>query len=218
MGNCLSANTNERDGLHKLEASLQCKGTQTDKYSEDERVEKAEKERQLHVHNPTAVIVGHNGKIVLGNKKRKKSNGRLPSEIQQHQHMITTDVSSSSSNQSENEYNNKSNQRIARPIELETSTSGSEKTTSDDSEEDRYRSIAIVKSQQCKSETEIKNVILVYKEDLMKLAEAKTKSLEKQLLGKLNTAGISDRSKMRKLQRLDTLTKNEKSSNIYIVT
>lgn len=43
MGNCLSANANKRDGLHKLETSLECKSTQTDKYNEDESVEKAEK-------------------------------------------------------------------------------------------------------------------------------------------------------------------------------
>lgn len=103
-------------------------------------------------------------------------------------------------------------------MDLESSISGSEKTSSDDSEEDRSGSIAMVKSKQCKSEAEIKKIIFEYKEDLMKRAEAKTKSLEKQLLGKLNTAGISNHSKMKKLQRLDTLTRNEKSSNMYIVT
>lgn len=107
---------------------------------------------------------------------------------------------------------------VARPMNLESSTSGSEKTTSDDSEEEKYRSIAMVKSKQCKSEAEIKKVIFEYSEDLKKQSDAKVKSLEKQLLGKLNTAGISDRRKIKKLQRLDTLTKNETSSNIYIVT
>lgn len=43
MGNCLSANTDRRDGLHKLEASLVCKGTQTDKNNDDESDKKAEK-------------------------------------------------------------------------------------------------------------------------------------------------------------------------------
>ncbi|VDI45192.1 Hypothetical predicted protein, partial [Mytilus galloprovincialis] len=130
----------------------------------------------------------------------------------------STDESASSSNISENEYNEKLNQMVARPMDLESSTSGSDKTTSDDSEEERYRSIVMVKSKQCKSEAEIKKVIFEYSEDLKKHSDAKVKSLEKQLLGKLNTAGIPDRSKMQKLQRLDTLNKNEKSSNIYIVT
>ncbi|XP_052075983.1 uncharacterized protein LOC127714078 [Mytilus californianus] len=217
MGNCLSASTNKRDGLHKLEASLECKSTQTDKYNEDESGEKAEKERHFHVHYPKAVIVGDNGKIIVGKNKRKKSNGSLSSEIKQ-QHLNTTDVSSSSSSyQSENEYNEKSYKRVARPMDIESSTSDSEKI-SDDSEEERSRSNAMVKSKQCKTEAEIKKVIFEYKEDLMKRAEAKTKSLEKHLLGKLNKAGISDQSKLKKLQRLDTLTKNEKSSNMYIVT
>lgn len=43
MGNCLSANTNKRDGLFKLRGTLECKSTQTDKYNEDESDEKAEK-------------------------------------------------------------------------------------------------------------------------------------------------------------------------------
>lgn len=76
----------------------------------------------------------------------------------------------------------------------------------------------MVKSKQCKTEAEVMKVLSEYKEDLKKQSEAKFKSLEKQLLGKFTTAGISDQSKLRKLQRLDTLTKNEKSSNIYIVT
>ncbi|XP_071126388.1 uncharacterized protein [Mytilus edulis] len=217
MGNCLSANTNRRDGLHKLEASLVCKGTQTDKYNDDESDKKAEKERHVHVHYAKAVILGDNGNIFAGKNKRKKSSGSLHPEIKP-QHWNSTDESASSSNISENEYNEKLNQMVARPMDLESSTSGSDKTTSDDSEEERYRSIVMVKSKQCKSEAEIKKVIFEYSEDLKKHSDAKVKSLEKQLLGKLNTAGIPDRSKMKKLQRLDTLNKNEKSSNIYIVT
>ncbi|CAC5399659.1 unnamed protein product [Mytilus coruscus] len=175
-------------------------------------------ERHVHVHNPNAVIVGHNGKIIVGKHKRKKSIGSLHSEVKQ-QLMISTDiVSSSSSNQSEHGYNQKSNQRVARQLDLESSTSDSEKINSDDSEEDRsLRCNAMVKLKQCKTAAEIEKIVLDLKLELMKRTETKTKTLEKYFLGLLSTTDIPEQSNVKKLQHLDSLTKRENSSNMYTV-
>lgn len=63
MGNCLSAKTNKRNGLHKLEASLECKSTQTDKYTEDksgENVEKVSKDNCMSKYNQHRRYIGEN--------------------------------------------------------------------------------------------------------------------------------------------------------------
>lgn len=88
---------------------------------------------------------------------------------------------------------------------------------SEDSEEEmslRIQNNAIVNLKLCKTAEEIKKIIFELKVELMKLTEARTKSLEEHFLGVLTSKNFSDHSKMK---LLDSLTTQEKRTNMYTV-
>lgn len=101
-------------------------------------------------------------------------------------------------------------------MDLESLISYSEKINSNDSEEETSLEYnAIVQLKLCKSEAEIEKIISELDVELIKQTKTLTKSLKNHYIGLLNTADIPDNSKMIKLKNLNSLTRNEISSNVY---
>ncbi|VDI45191.1 Hypothetical predicted protein [Mytilus galloprovincialis] len=241
MGNCARSAVNERNEEHHLGTTVTFpKSTQTDYYceeyspfvswpkgalsSENAGTSESKNDNQhsrrfeeYHVHvNSKAVIVGNQSKIIVRKDKRKKHLNSLNAEEKQQNKNTAADTSSSSNQSEHTVVNRKSNQFESRQIDLDSSTAMT--SGSDDSAEEemslRIQNNAIVNLKLCKTAEEIEKIIFELKVELMKLTEARTKSLEKHFLGVLTSKNFSDHSKMK---LLDSLTTQEKRTNMYTV-